>query len=207
MGRTVPPSESASQKERLRDSVVRLIKAAHARRHGAEAREIAKLVEHKVADNVKEADEAATEEVERRTSFVRLRFGGRLAQYEKNGRWYSRLDNVLNLASIAAGAAAALAGGLHTRPWVLIVLGSVVAVLQTFSQWVKPSQRATCRSHAAARLRDEGWDFVLGQNRYKSKDLCAAWPIFYAGVNRVAQRQEAVEDHEAAAAAPGSAKA
>lgn len=136
-----------------------------------------------------------------RVAFVRHRFTGRLVAYDKGDRWYGRLDNVLNLTSIGAGAAAAIAGGVHAKPWVLIVLGSIVATLQTFSQWLKPSQRSSRRGHAAARLRDEGWDFVLGQDRYKGKDSRNAWTIFYGEVNKIAQQEEAVEDQEGTQAA------
>ena len=200
-GRTISQFELVSEKPRRRDDIVRLITAPHGQRFEDEALEIARLIEEKLAREAKEVGDTAAEEIGRRISFVRHRFSRRLLQYEKGDKWYSRLDNVLNLASVAAGAAAALAGGLHARAWLLIVLGSVVAVLQTFSQWIKPSQRATRRGHAAARLRDKGWDFVLSQDRYRGKELPAAWPIFYAEVNKVAQQEEAVEDQELNAAA------
>jgi hypothetical protein len=178
----------------------KLLAAVRRRRIPREAFDLARLIEHKLSHEIDGVDEEAQHQLDRWVSFVRHRFTGRLVSYEKADHRYGLFDTTLNVLSIFAGAASAIFAATHANKWIIILLGSFVAILQSISQWIKPSQRASRRSHAAARLRDEGWDFVLAQDRYKQGDITHGWQIFYAQVNRIAQQEEAAEEQEASKA-------
>jgi hypothetical protein len=170
------------------------------RRLSHEAYEIARLIEHKLSHEIDGVGEEAQDKLDRWVSFVRHRFTGRLVSYEKADRRYGLFDTTLNVLSIFAGAASAIFAATHANKWIVVLLGSFVAILQSISQWLKPSQRASRRKNAAGRLRDEGWDFVLAQDRYKTRDINQTWQVFYAQVNRIAQQEEATEEQEASKA-------
>jgi hypothetical protein len=74
----------------------------------------------------------------------------------------------------------------------------VVGFLQSISQWLKPSERATRRSLAAAQLRDEMWAFLQRRERYRGKDDRTAWALLADQVDQVEDRASALEDQEAA---------
>jgi hypothetical protein len=117
--------------------------------------------------------------------------------YERSLRGYSILDNFLNLTSIFAGVAASLTVALSAPKVYAIVAGLVVGLLQSISQWLKPSQRSTRRGIAAAYLRSEAWAFLQGRDRYRGKDDRLAWALFCEQVNRVQARESAAQDQEA----------
>jgi hypothetical protein len=66
--------------------------------------------------------------------------------YQRGDRYYSYLDTVLNITSVAAGIAASLTAALTAPKDWTIVLGVVVAGCQTFSQWLRQSQRRASRA-------------------------------------------------------------
>jgi hypothetical protein len=56
-------------------------------------------------------------------------------------------------------------------PRIVFALDAVVALLQSVSQWTKPAQAASRSGHEPSRLIDEAWDFLLDQDRYKTRQL------------------------------------
>jgi hypothetical protein len=78
------------------------------------------------------------------------------------------------------------------------MFGLLVGVLQSLSQWLKPSQRATRRGIAALELRSEMWAFLQRRERYRGKDDQAAWALLCDQVDRVEDRESADHDQEAA---------
>jgi hypothetical protein len=126
-----------------------------------------------------------------------------VAAYEHGDRYYSYLDTVLNLVSIAAGVGASLLAASGSAKGWTIILGVIIAGCQTLSQWLKPSQRAARRARAAAELRSEAWDILQGRDRYRGKDIDLAWDIFCNQVDRVQDREQTIEDSEAALASTG----
>ena len=78
-----------------------------------------------------------------------------------------------------------------------IVLGLVVGLLQSISQWLKPAQRATRRGIAASELRSEMWAFLQRRERYRGKDDRTAWALLCDQVERVEDRESAEHDQEA----------
>jgi hypothetical protein len=97
----------------------------------------------------------AVDELEIQRAFLFHRFVEPMKLFERGSRGYAYLDNALNLVSILAGAGASLAAALNAPKVWPIVFGLVVGFLQSLSQWLKPSQRATRRGLAAAELRSE----------------------------------------------------
>jgi hypothetical protein len=81
---------------------------------------------------------------------------------------------------------------------VQIVLGLVVGVLQSASQWLKPSQRASQLRRAAADMRQEAWDLLQNLNRYSGSNNEKNWVAFCAQINKVEQEEETQEDQESA---------
>ena len=80
----------------------------------------------------------------------------------------------------------------------MIILGLVVGVLQSVSQWLKPSQRASQLRRAAADMRQEAWDLLQNLNRYSGSDSEKNWVAFCAQINKVEQEEETQEDQESA---------
>ncbi|MBV8216893.1 MAG: SLATT domain-containing protein [Solirubrobacterales bacterium] len=120
-------------------------------------------------------------------------------------RGYAVLDNFLNLISILAGIGASLAAALNAPKAWAIVFGLVVGVLQSISQWLKPSQRSTRRGLAAADLRSEAWAFLQRRDRYRDKDDLTAWTLLCDQVERVEDREQSEQDKEAAQVRPAPA--
>jgi hypothetical protein len=165
---------------------------------GVEAEEVASLLLHKLAHDRAGNDEAAADTLDVRRAFLRYRFTDPVTGFEKGGRLYSQLDTVLNLASIAAGIGASLLAASGSPKGWTIILGVVIAACQTFSQWLKPSKRAARRARAASELRSEAWNILQGRDRYRGKDIDLAWDIFCNQVDKIADRQQTVEDTESA---------
>jgi hypothetical protein len=116
--------------------------------------------------------------------------------YQKGDRRYSHLDTSLNLASIAAGVGASLLAASGGPKGGTIILGVAVAGCQTFSQWLKPSQRAARRGRAASELLSEAWNVVQGRDRYRGKDAEHVWDSFCSRIDRVEDREQTMEDTE-----------
>jgi hypothetical protein len=143
----------------------------------------------------------ATDTLDVRTAFVRHRFAGPVTAYEREERFYSRLDSLLNLVSIAAGIAASLLVASGSPNGWTISLGVVVAGCQTLSQWLKPGQRAVDRGRAASRLRIEAWDLLQERDRYRGKDMDRAWDVFCRRVEAIEGREQGEEDAESSSSA------
>jgi hypothetical protein len=163
-----------------------------------EAQDIARLIERRLAHVAWGDHSAAVDQLEIQRAFLVHRFIGPMKRFERGGRSYAYLDNFLNLTSILAGVGASLAAALKAPAVYAIVFGLVVGFLQSLSQWLKPSQRATRRGLAAESLRSEGWAFLQGRDRYRGKDDRTAWAVLCDQVQRVEERQSAEQDQEAA---------
>ena len=163
-----------------------------------EAQDIARLIERRLAEVAWGDHSHALDQLEIQRAFLVHRFIGPMKMYERSLRGYSVLDNFLNLTSILAGVGASLAAALDAPKVYAIVLGLVVGLLQSISQWLKPSQRSTRRGIAATYLRSEGWAFLQGRDRYRGKDDRVAWSLFCDQVNRVEARESGQQDQEAA---------
>jgi hypothetical protein len=154
------------------------------------------MLEHQMAHSVAGDDEQALDTLEVRQNFLKHRFELPLRRYEGSNGLYSRLDTFLNLTSILAGVGASLAASLNVgKAWV-IVLGLVVGVLQSLSQWLKPSQRASQLRRAAADMRQEAWDLLQSLNRYSGSNNDKNWVAFCAQINKVEQEEETQDDQE-----------
>jgi hypothetical protein len=163
-----------------------------------EAQDIARLVERRLAE-VAWGDHAhALDQLEIQRAFLFHRFIEPMKLYERSLRGYSLLDNFLNLTSILAGVGGSLAVALDAPKFYAIVLGLLVGLLQSISQWLKPSQRSTRRGLAAAYLRSEAWAFLQARDRYRGKDDRVAWGLLCDQINRVEARESAQQDLEAA---------
>jgi hypothetical protein len=167
-------------------------------RGGSEAEELAALLLRRLAWPTSARSDVATDTVAIRRAFVRHRFTRPVRTYEKGDRYYSQLDTTLNLASIAAGIGASLLAASGSANGWTIALGVAIAGCQTVSQWLKPSRRAARRSRAASELRSEAWDLLQGRDRYRGKDTDQAWDIFCNQVGKVQDREQTLEDTEAA---------
>jgi hypothetical protein len=165
-----------------------------------EAQDIARLIERRLAHVAWGDHSTAVDQLEIQRAFLVHRFIGPMRRFERSGRSYAYLDNFLNLTSILAGVGASLAAALKAPSAYAIAFGLVVGFLQSLSQWLKPSQRATRRGLAAEALRSEGWAFLQGRDRYRDKDERAAWTVLCDQVQRVEDRQAAEQDQEAAQA-------
>jgi hypothetical protein len=163
-----------------------------------EAQDLARLVERRLAQIEWGTHSQALDELEVQRAFLVHRFIGPMKRYERGGRGYGYLDNFLNLVSILAGIGASLSAALDFPKAWPIVFGLVVGFLQSISQWLKPSERATRRSLAAAALRDEMWAFLQHRERYRGKDDKTAWALLADQVDQVEDRESAQQDQEAA---------
>lgn len=198
-----PPSQPGARQSGDRVDAL-LARAGLREQEDAEAEELAALLMHKFAHDLAGDDEAVTDALEVRGAFLRHRFTGPVMSYQQGDRFYSYLDTALNLTSIAAGIGASLTAALVAPKGWTIVLGIIVAGCQTFSQWLKPSQRAARRGQAASELRNEAWDLLQGRDRYRGKSVEHAWNIFCDQVDTVEDREEAAEDKESGQGSPGS---
>ncbi len=162
-----------------------------------EAQDIARLIERRLAEVAWGDHSHALDQLEIQRAFLAHRFIGPMKMYERSLRGYSVLDNFLNLTSILAGVGASLAAALDAPKVYAIVLGLVVGLLQSISQWLKPSQRSTRRGLAAAYLRarhgrSSGTGPLPRQGRpHRMELLCDQ-------VDRVEAREPAQQDQEAA---------
>jgi hypothetical protein len=163
-----------------------------------EAQDLARLVERRLAQVAWGDHSQALDQLEIQRAFLAHRFVGPMKRFERGARGYAYLDNVLNLVSILAGVAASLSAALDAPKAWPIVFGLVVGILQSFSQWLKPSQRGTRRGLAAAELRGEMWSFLQGRDRYRGKDDRTAWALLCDQVQRVEDRESAEQGQEAA---------
>ena len=166
-------------------------------RLSGEAKDLARLVERRLAQMDWGSHTQALDQLEIQRSFLVHRFVGPMKRFERGSRFYAYLDNVLNLISILAGIGASLAAALNFPKVWPILFGLVVGFLQSISQWLKPSQRATRRTIAAEDLRGEMWSFLQGRERYRGKDDRTAWALLCDQVNRVEARESAEQDREA----------
>ena len=163
---------------------------------GGEAEMVAALLLRKLAQESPGADRRAADTLDVRKAFLRHRFTGPVAAFERGDRFYSHLDTFLNLVSIAAGIGASLLVASGSPNGWTIGLGVVIAGCQTLSQWLKPAQRAASRGRAASRLRSEAWDLLQGRDRYRDKDINPAWDVFCSRVDRIEGREQTEEDAE-----------
>lgn len=181
------------------DEVDAVLEAAGMRGQlSGEAQDIARLIERRLAE-VAWGDHAhAVDQLEIQRAFLFHRFIEPMKLYERSLRGYSALDNFLNLTSILAGVGASLTAALNGPKVYAIALGLLVGLLQSVSQWLKPSQRSTRRGLAAAYLRSEAWAFLQGRDRYRGKDDRVAWGLLCDQINRVEAREAGQQDQEAA---------
>lgn len=181
------------------DEVDALLEAAGMRGQlSGEAQDIARLIERRLAEVAWGDHSHAVDQLEIQRAFLYHRFIEPMKMYERSLRGYSLLDNFLNLTSILAGVGASLTAALNGSKFYAIVLGLLVGLLQSISQWLKPSQRSTRRGLAAAYLRSEAWAFLQGRDRYRGKDDRVAWGLLCDQINRVEARESAQQDIEAA---------
>jgi len=164
-----------------------------------EAQDLARLVERRLAQVEWGTHSQALDQLEIQRAFLYHRFIGPMKHFERGSRGYAYLDNVLNLISILAGIGASLSAALDFPKLWPIMFGLIVGFLQSISQWLKPSQRATRRSIAALELRSEMWAFLQGRERYRAKDDKTAWALLCDQVGRVEDRESAGQDQDAAA--------
>ena len=183
------------------DEVDALLEAAGMRAQlSGEAQDIAQLIERRLAEIAWGDHSHAVDQLVIQRAFLYHRFIEPMKVYERSLRGYSVLDNFLNLTSILAGVGASLTAALNGSKFYAIVLGLLVGLLQSISQWLKPSQRSTRRGLAAAYLRSEAWAFLQGRDRYRGKDDRVAWGLLCEQINRVEARESAQQDQEAASA-------
>ena len=199
------PARSESVVTRLmragNDEVDALLEAAGMRAQlSGEAQDIARLIERRLAEIAWGDHSHAVDQLVIQRAFLYHRFIEPMKVYERSLRGYSVLDNFLNLTSILAGVGASLTAALNGSKFYAIVLGLLVGLLQSISQWLKPSQRSTRRGLAAAYLRSEAWAFLQGRDRYRGKDDRVAWGLLCEQINRVEARESAQQDQEAASA-------
>ncbi len=167
-----------------------------------EAQDLAQLIERRLAAVDWGTHTQAVDQLEIQRAFLFHRFVGPMRRFERGSRGYAFLDNFLNLVSILAGIGASLAAALDFPKVWPIVFGLIVGFLQSISQWLKPSERATRRGISAAQLRSEMWAFLQGRDRYRGKDDRTAWGLLCDQIQRVEDResveqgQEATEVHE-----------
>jgi hypothetical protein len=163
-----------------------------------EGQDLARLVERRLAQVDWGTHSQALDQLDIQRSFLVHRFIRPLKRFERDRRGYGYLDNFLNFVSILAGVGASLSVARNLPNAVPIVLGLVVGLLQSISQWLKPAQRATRRGLAASELRSEMWAFLQGRERYRGKDDKTAWTLLCDQVERVEDRESAEQDQEAA---------
>jgi hypothetical protein len=159
-----------------------------------EAQDLARLIERRLAEIDWGTHAEAVDQLDVQRAFLAHRFVGPMKEYERGNRGYSILDNFLNLTSILAGVGASLAAALNAPKVYAIAFGLVVGLLQTLSQWLKPSQRSTRRGLAAAALRGEAWAYLQRRERYRGKDDRTAWALLCDQVNRLEVREAAEHD-------------
>jgi hypothetical protein len=163
-----------------------------------EGQDLARLVERRLAQVDWGTHSQALDQLDIQRSFLIHRFIRPLKRFERDRRGYGYLDNFLNLMSILAGVGASLSAARGLPKAWPIVLGLVVGLLQSISQWLKPSQRSTRRGLAASELRSEMWAFLQRRARYRGKDDRTAWALLCDQVERVEDRDSAEQDQEAA---------
>jgi hypothetical protein len=180
------------------DEVDALLEALGMRAHlSGEGQDLARLVERRLAQADWGTHSQALDQLDIQRSFLIHRYIRPLKRFERDARGYAYLDNVLNFASILAGVGASLSAARSLPPAWPIVLGLVVGLLQSVSQWLKPAQRATRRGLAASDLRNEMWAFLQGRERYRGKDERTAWSLLCDHVERVEDRASAAHDQDA----------
>jgi hypothetical protein len=163
-----------------------------------EGQDLARLVERHLAQVDWGSHAQALDQLDVQRSFLMHWFIRPLKRFERDSRGYGILDNFLNLVSILAGVGASLSAARGLPPAWPIVLGLVVGLLQSISQWLKPAQRSTRRGLAASELRSEMWAYLQGRERYRGKDGKMAWSLLCDQVERVEDRESAEQDQEAA---------
>lgn len=197
------PDRNASIVTRLMqagsDEVDAVLEAAGMRAQlSGEAQDIARLIERRLAEVAWGDHSQAVNQLEIQRAFLFHRFIEPMKLYERSLRGYSALDNFLNLTSILAGVGASLAAALNGPKVYAIILGLLVGLLQSISQWLKPSQRSTRRGIAAAYLRSEAWAFLQRRDRYRGKDDRVAWSLLCDQINRVESREAGQQEQDAA---------
>lgn len=167
-----------------------------------EARDLARLMERRLAEVAWGDHSHALDQLEIQRAFLLHRFIGPMKSFERGNRGYGYLDNFLNLTSILAGIGASLSAALAAPKAYAIAFGLIVGFLQSISQWLKPSQRSTRRAIAAEYLRSEAWAYLQRRDRYRGKDDLAAWTLFCDQIQRVEERQTADQEKENAQVPP-----
>jgi hypothetical protein len=163
-----------------------------------EGQDLARLVERHLAQVDWGTHSQALDQLDIQRSFLMHRFIRPLRRFERDSRGYAFLDNLLNFISILAGVGASLSAARGLPAAWPIVLGLVVGLLQSISQWLRPAQRATRRGLAASALRSEMWAYLQGRERYRGKDEKTAWSLLCDQVERVEDRESAEQDKETA---------
>jgi hypothetical protein len=180
------------------DEVDALLEAVGMRgKLSGEAQDLAQLIERRLATVDWGTHTQAVDQLEIQRAFLFHRFVGPMRRYERGSRGYAFLDNFLNLVSILAGIGASLAAALDFPKVWPIAFGLIVGFLQSISQWLKPSERATRRGISAAQLRGEMWAFLQGRDRYRGKDDRTAWSLLCDQIQRVEDRESAEQGEEA----------
>lgn len=164
----------------------------------AEAKDLARLVQRRLAQIDWGTHSEALDQLEIQRSFLVHRFVEPMQRFERGSRGYAYLDNFLNLTSILAGVGASLAAALNFPKVWPIAFGLIVGFLQSISQWLKPSQRATRRGIAALELRGEMWAFLQRRDRYRGKDDKTAWALLCDQVGHVDDRESVEQGQEGA---------
>ena len=204
---TGPPNGEPARNESIvtrlmqagNDEVDALLEALGMRAQlSGEAQDIARLIERRLAEVAWGDHSHALDQLEIQRAFLVHRFIEPMKTYERSLRGYSVLDNFLNLTSILAGVGASLAAALDAPKVYAIILGLVVGLLQSISQWLKPAQRSTRRGIAAAYLRSEAWAFLQGRDRYRGKDDRVAWGLLCDQINRVESREAGQQEQDTA---------
>ncbi len=180
------------------DEVDALLEAVGMRSHlSGEAQDLSQLIERRLAAVDWGTHAQAVDQLEIQRAFLYHRFVGPMKRFERGSRGYAFLDNFLNLVSILAGIGASLAAALDFPKVWPIMFGLIVGFLQSISQWLKPSERATRRGISAAGLRSEMWAFLQGRDRYRGKDDRAAWSLLCDQIQRVEDRESVEQGQEA----------
>src|SRR5436309_12999 len=78
-----------------------------------EARDVARLIEHKLAYSVSPDDDEALDELDIQRAYLKHRFIQPIRLFERTERFYGYLDTFLNFASILCGIGISLSAALN----------------------------------------------------------------------------------------------
>ena len=141
---------------------------------GRQARELEGLILEKLPTDVRR------DALER---FVASRFRDRMQAHLSAGPLYGTVHTVLGVIAVAGGVATStLAAGDEANSTLVIVVGLVVAAAGAMGQIFQYGKRSGVRFRAGNDLRHEGWDYVLGEGKYKNTSPTQAFERFYARI-------------------------